>query len=247
MSINNKSIEQSILILSDEEIESLVNELSLKYQSFKEINSVIIGSMLRDIVVPENSSTLQIKAILDKEILSYLCTLVRNSNKTDIVDEFLSFYGNTFDHILNRFGFTGDTNSLKRKILLELINDYVGQADFINMYARYSVGYLKNKITKDKIDEIINETSNEFYTTKIEDISLLGSKLDILREISLDNPKFIKFVMLKFGYNGYYASDEDIKRVLSISDEEFNEFMNSAVLAMSNAAKSNEKSKATIK
>lgn len=247
MSTKIKSTTELMLILSDEEKDTLVEEYSFKYRMFKEINSTLIASMLRDIVVPQNSSSEHIKLILDREILSYLCILIRNLNKEEILDEILIHYNYVFESILLKLGFTENIDELKKKILKELVNDYVGQADFINMYARYAIGNIKHSISKEEINKIISEYFDSFYRDKIEDISLVGHNLNILHEIDLDNPNFVKFVILKFGYNGYYLDDESIKKVLSLTDDKYKEFMDNAIKTMSRISKNDNNQKIIIK
>lgn len=247
MSTKTKSTAEVVLVLSDEERDTLIDEYTSKYHDFKEINSILVASMLRDIVVPKNSSIEHIKLILDREILTYLCILIRNLDREEILEEILIHYSTMLDSILLKLGFTENIDELKKKILKELVNDYVGQADFINMYARYATGYIKHILSKSEINKIISEYASTFYANKIEDISLVGNHLNILHEIDLDNPNFVKFVILKFGYNGYYLDDHSIKNILSLTDDEYNEFMDRALKTMSRASKIDNSQKVIIK
>lgn len=233
MSTKKVSIDSSMLVLTEEELESLINEYSFKYSHFKEINSTLIASMLKDIVLPKNSSMEQVKEILDRELLSYLCILIREHGKKYIINEIALLYNFVFENILQEIGYSKDANDMKMQILLEVIKDYIGQSNFVNMYARYAIGHINSSLSPEEIKDITKNLNQYFNNIKIEDIALLGNKIDILHSIDLNNPIFIKFVILKFGYNGYYLDDESIKTLLSLTDEEYKYYMNEAINSIS--------------
>lgn len=208
------------------EQDKVIDKVWKKYYRFEELSRDVLVSLCDN--MEKEIIDFNFEMSLERKINIYLCDLVREENNDDVIIKFLDHYHHIMNMILRKLNVPFEKfDMVKEDILLQVINDYDGKEQFSIFYTKAAKEYLK----KDETKEVTLETILEEIPLLGDDNTLVptlisvGNTIGIINYIDLKDSKYVKFIALKYGFLGRYATEQEIKDYLNLTEEEYNNYL----------------------
>lgn len=228
--------EKVMKTLTEVDIAQATVAFSTKYQKFTDVLTQQEISLIMQQAVnelkgsPEENQIFSLIYVAEKIFLIKARDEILNGN-IDLEIRFIERYRQAALFLLRQIKYTGDDiEKLAEDAIIKTIENYQGP----NSFKRTLLVTLRELISTAEekrldISAEINEGANNNELMIPEDglvrlpnqLELLIHEADILNKVPLEDPLYIKFLTLKYGYhNNQYFNLEEISRILSISIDE---------------------------
>ncbi len=225
--------EKKELSLAEQQL--LIDKYLKKYQRFSFLTESFLEQLLQSVDL--YASSLDVSFALDKAINLSICDVIRQGDM-DAMIALEDQYWLPFTLVLRKFGVKEkDFKAMIEDILLEVIEKYDGTDAFNIYFTKVARNYINEKEKTSFFMQTKRELKKLPAKDNIDDMLFIGNRLGILHNIPLDDPIFVKFVIYHYGYDGFYATDEAIKKELNLSDDEYNNYLKRSYQIISNSLK----------
>lgn len=224
--------------ISKEDIEHARETFLTKYNAFmnfftvEDLNSIFQQAVNEATNGQEDNSSFLISFLAERNFLLRARDMILEGN-IELEILFVEKYINTAQFLLRQIKYKGnDSDKLAEEGIIQTIENYNGELSFkrdLLATLRDLINPKKEIVTQHKQDILKEENKEELSLDVPSDevirmpnqLEMLIREADILKKIPLDDPLYVKFVTLKYGYhqNQYYDIAE-ISQILSIPIEQ---------------------------
>lgn len=226
-----KNIEpvETTIKLSSKEINTLLEKYLAKYTKYEVIDEDFIKKILDNTNLKDENYSLDIGIILDRAVTLYLCKQITDEGNDEYLFLLEEDYHNVFMMILRKLNCPNEIiDHALEDIFLDLVDKYDGSDTFAIIFTRLAKKYIadfKKKEMTQKLNGLIEKLPVIAKNNTINDLNFIGNQLQFIIDLPLDDEMFVKFVAYKYGFVGYYASEEAIKKELHLDNETYYQYL----------------------